>query len=78
VRLSFRFNINLSAVVKGVRQLSRTAGTTANVRNFFAGGGGEIDLMVLFLHEDLANLFRVFSKGFTLPDAIDRFAEISL
>jgi hypothetical protein len=28
--------------------------------------------MILFLHEDLANLFRhrVFSKRFTLPDAI--------
>ncbi len=47
-------------------------GTTANVWNFYAEGSGQINLMILLLHEDLANLFRhrVFSKLFTLPDAI--------
>src|SRR6266566_354326 len=47
-------------------------GTTADVRDCYAEGGGQIDLMVLLLHEDLANLFRhrVFSQRFTLSDAI--------
>ena len=47
-------------------------GTAAKVWDFFAEGRGQIDLMVLLLHQDLANLFRhrVFSKRFTLPDAI--------
>ena len=47
-------------------------GATADVWNFHAQRSGQIDLMVLLLHEDLANLFRhrEFSKRFTLPDAI--------
>src|ERR1043166_1772165 len=47
-------------------------GTTADVRDFYAEGGGQIDLMILLLHEDLANLFRhrVFSKRLALSDAI--------
>src|SRR5580698_10925993 len=47
-------------------------GTTVEVWNLFAKGSRQVDLMVLLLHQDLANLFRhrVFSKRFTLPDAI--------
>src|SRR4030095_5237289 len=46
--------------------------TGVDVWNFFTEGSGQIDLMVLLLHEDLANLFsqRKFSKRFTLRDAI--------
>ena len=33
-------------------------GTTANVWNFYAEGSGQIDLIILLLHENLANLFR--------------------
>jgi hypothetical protein len=51
--------------------------TAANVGNFYAERSGQIDLMILLLHEDLANLFRhrVFSKRFTLPDAIAVIAD---
>src|SRR5689334_5277190 len=54
------------------RAQSTSLGTGIDVWNFFTEGGGQIDLMVLLLHEDLANLFshRVFSKRFTLRDAI--------
>ncbi|SRR5258708_3978748 len=47
-------------------------GTVPEVWNFFAEGSGQIDLVVLLLHEDVANLFRhrVFSKRLTLPDPI--------
>src|SRR5207302_4267265 len=46
--------------------------TTANVRNFYAERCGYIDLVVLLLYKDLANLFRQseFTKRFALPDAI--------
>src|SRR4029450_14037012 len=46
--------------------------TSAKVRDFFAESLGEIDLMILFLYQDLANLlrYRVLPKVFTLPDAI--------
>jgi hypothetical protein len=52
--------------------------TAANVGNFFAEGSGQIDLMILFLHEDLANLFRhgIFSERFTLLDAIAVIADV--
>src|ERR1700747_2179800 len=44
----------------------------ADVRNLNAQRRGQIDLMILLLHEDLANLFRhrEFSERFALPDAI--------
>jgi hypothetical protein len=46
--------------------------TTADVRDFFAERSGQIDLMVLLLDENLADLFRhcEFSERFTLLDAI--------
>src|SRR4029450_13857445 len=46
--------------------------TGAKVRDFFAESLGEIDLMILFLYKDLANLlrYRVLAKALTLPDAI--------
>src|SRR5580693_3837058 len=47
-------------------------GPAAEVWIFLAQRSGQIDLMVLLLHEDLANLFRhcELSQRFTLPDAI--------
>src|SRR5262249_26764942 len=44
---------------------------TANVWNFFAECRSQINLMVLLLHQDLANLFRhrVLSRRFALRDA---------
>src|SRR5215813_2800989 len=47
-------------------------GANAKVGNFFPEGSGQIDLMVLLLHEDLANLLRhrVFAKCFALPHAV--------
>src|ERR1700680_1923650 len=47
-------------------------GATAKVWNIFAEGSGQINLMGLLLHQNLANLFchRVFSKRFALPDTI--------
>src|SRR5579862_3160476 len=49
----------------------------AKVRNSFAEGRGQIDLMILLLHQDLTNLFRhgIFSKHFTLPDAVAVIAD---
>jgi len=46
--------------------------SSSDIRDFFPEGGGQIDLMVLFVHQDLANLFRQgkFSQSFTLPDAL--------
>ena len=46
--------------------------TTADIRNFYAQGGGQINLMILLLHDDLANLLghRVFAKRLTLPNSV--------
>ena len=51
---------------------STSLGTGIDVWNFFTKGSGQIDLMVLLLHEDLANLLshRIFPKRFTLWNAI--------
>jgi|SRR5215470_13156294 len=45
---------------------------TANIGNFLSERSGQVDLMVLLLHEDLANLLRhrEFTESFALPDAI--------
>ena len=50
---------------------------TANIGNFFSEGSGQVDLMVLLLHKDLANLLRhrEFTKSFALPDAIAIIAD---
>jgi len=47
-------------------------GTTINIRDVFAESSSQVDLMILLLHQNLADLFRhrVFSKRFTLRDAI--------
>src|SRR6267143_4396006 len=47
-------------------------GTAAKVWDVLAEGSGQIDLMILLLHEDPANLLghRVFAKRFTLRDAV--------
>src|ERR1700722_7958465 len=44
----------------------------AHVGDVFAEGGGEVDLVVLFLDEDLADLFGhgEFAEGFALADAV--------
>src|SRR5438477_1919210 len=60
----------------GAAALALALGTSSltgtQLRNFFAKSGGQIDLMVLLLDEDLADLFGhgVFSKRFTLRDTI--------
>ena len=43
-----------------------------DVWNFFTERSSQINLMILFLHQDLANLFshRIFAERFTLRDAI--------
>src|SRR5262249_12133991 len=50
---------------------------TANIGNFFSERSGQVDLMVLLLHKDLANLLRhrEFTKSFALPDAIAIIAD---
>ena len=47
-------------------------GAAIHVGNIFAEGGGQIDLVVLLLHEDLANLFGhgKFSERLALPDSV--------
>jgi hypothetical protein len=52
-------------------------GSATHVWNLFAKGRRQIDLMVLLLHEDLANLlgYRVFPKRFTLTDAVAVIAD---
>src|SRR5882757_2015556 len=47
-------------------------GTTTDIRDFYPERGGQIDLMILLLHQNLPNLLghRVFSKSFALPDTI--------
>src|SRR5689334_18938551 len=51
-------------------------GTTAHVGNFLAESSGQIDLMILLLHEDLADLFRhcILFQRFTLTDALSVIA----
>src|SRR5277367_5369557 len=47
-------------------------GTATCVRNIFAEGGGQVDLMILLLHENLADLFGEgeFPKLFALANAV--------
>src|SRR5262245_49450161 len=63
-------NDTLSPARRQPSDLSRT--TRAPVRRFDAQGGGQLDLMVLLLHEDLAQTLgnRIFSDSFALPDAL--------
>src|SRR6476619_4084972 len=50
---------------------SEVSGSIANIWDLYAKSSRQIDLMILLLHQDFANLFghRKLSKPLTLPDA---------